>query len=287
LGIEGPPIHYALMRSRAEAEARCREAGLPWLRRGCAIGPDIVVAEAPFLSHEVMHNLLYANGAFGVVALQEGAAEVYGGTLWNEPSVERALSIELLTDIEAFQNGREAYSAAASLVSFLLDVGSEADLIALMSRTSYESDLAQLDAVALDVYGRTMTDLHGEWSARPPEPGSRIARPVFQCSSPGLTLGAEELLHLERGVSESVNRGGVLRTFEVQDDGTLRIVVSAPEASVTVLSCDREPLVMSQRVEGGIAEALVPPGRYAIWLTAAVLDGGVSGLDASVSVSVE
>ncbi|GAB4205921.1 MAG: hypothetical protein OHK0013_22110 [Sandaracinaceae bacterium] len=288
--METPPIVYALMRSPAEAVDFCSRLGSRWQRPGCAFGPELSAANEPFLVHEIVHNVLRANGLEGVPALQEGTAEVYGGTLWNEPSTERSLPLASLTDVDAFQAGASMnYSAAASLVSFLLDVGGEARLVALMARTTYDTDLAGLDAAALEVYGRSMTDLHAEWSARPAEPGSRLARPVFQCSAAPFELGTTQSVFLERGVSESISRGGSLRTFTVPRDGMLRVLVAAPLPAITVLSCERGPLVVSEQLTGRDAEvtAAIPAGRYAIWVTAELLEGDLTELEVSLFVDVE
>jgi hypothetical protein len=44
---------------------------------------------------------------------------------------------------------------------------------------------------------------------------------------------------------------------------------------------------MSDWLEGGVAEAPISAGRYAIWVTAALLEGDQSSLDAPWSVTVD
>lgn len=286
LEIAGPPIRYAMFESPSAAIAHC-EPFTGRRRPGCAIDAEAAVAGVPFLVHEVAHNVLLANGLVGTSALQEGTAEMYGGSLYENPSISHDLPLDSITDEHTFQNLDGGYPRAASLVSFLLDTGGEASLVALLSRVSYGTPLADLDRVALDIYGRTMTELHAEWSALPDEPGYRVARPVYQCSSPPLDP-ATPLLHIVRGVASSIREGGAFRTFVADRDGELHVRASGVGPSVRVISCDRGPNVLSESSEREVdARAPIAAGRYAVWVTSTLLEGDVAEADIAFSLTLE
>ncbi len=91
------------------------------------------------------------------------------------------------------------------------------------------------------------------------------------------------------GLSESVSTAGVVRTFTADFPGELHIEAHAPSASVSVISCDRRPNVMDVAQDTRILDARAPiePGRYALWLTARVLEGDQSEIEAEFRMTIE
>lgn len=282
LGVAGPSIVYNLV-PLDSAEVVCDG------RAGCAGAAFVAVAE-PLVVHEIVHNVLLSNRLEGTVALQEGAATVWGSRVYEVDEIRHELPLARLTDDDAFQDEETAgtnYEQAASLVSYLLDVAGEPAFVELMARTSYDTGLGDLDAVALDVVGQTMTELHAAWSALPPEPGWRVARPVYECASDPFVSGP---LRLVRGVSDSITDAGAFRTFTAERAGELHVTASGVEPRVIVLSCDRGPPVELDDTSADArlldARGPIAPGRYAMWVTNLLLEGDVAEIDVEVTLEI-
>ena len=142
--------------------------------------------------------------------------------------------------------------------------------------------MEQLDGHADDVWGESLTSLRARWMAQPPTLQSAACRPVFQCSESPLASGP---LTLVRGVSQHIRRAGAVRTFEVTNESTLTLNVTAPGPAVHLGSCDRQPHPGDWRSDGGalLLSTRLSPGRYFVWVTGVV----VSPSDAEIEAELE
>lgn len=197
------------------------------------------------------------------------------------------LSPELLVGRDAFYStSHQSYPAAASLVSFLLDEHGAGAVRALLERSSGVGDLATLDAVSREVLGRTISEAHAAWRMRPPEPWHRVCRPAYQCGAP--PLDGAPTVTLVRGVAEEVSRGGVLRTFTVERDAELHVSARAVAPRIEVVSCDRAPGVVDEASATRELDVTAPigAGRYALWMTGALLHGGDAQVEGELVVEL-
>lgn len=279
-------IEYALVASQESLDVACEGSS----RRhpaGCVVDAWIA-ARRPLELHEIVHAHLLAGGAQGTAALQEGAAVVFGcGTPGSADLVPGELAPEQLASRDAFYAAaRETYPASASFVSFLLDEHGEEAFVELLERTGGVDDLETLDAIALEVLGRSILDAHAAWSALPREPWHRVCRPAFACGSP--PLDGAPTVTLVRGISDDVSRGGVLRTFVVERAAELHVAATGLSPRVEVLSCDRAPSPMHESSSTRELDAVAPiaPGRYALWLTGAILSADDATVRAELVVEL-
>lgn len=287
LGVElaGVQIDYALYGGSEEVGRNCGNP--PIASPAACYYRSVVFAATPFHRHELVHAALHAGGLDGSSALQEGAAELFSCA----PSglvLDGDLPLAHLANSSAFYGATDlTYAGATAFVSFLLDRGGEATFAELMDATDRCTSLGGLDSATRRLYGESIEDLHAAWRAEPPQPGYRVCRPVYECSSPELDDSGS--LTLVRGVSYANTTAGAVRTFTVETPGELHVEARAPGASVVVISCDRGPPVM--RVYQDTRElderAPIGPGRYALWLTARVLEGSDSEVEAELRVTVE
>lgn len=279
-------IDYSLFLAHPQSQLFCGDASIPFAVACFSRGT--VRTSDPFHLHELVHATLIPAGLRGTAALQEGAAEVFScrpGTTDVLPS----LPLERFAGSRAFYiGGSGGYTPAASFVSFLLDRAGPATFAELLAATDDRTSLAGLDRATRRLYGEPIADLHAAWQAEGPQPLHRICRPFYPCSAP--ELGDEPTLTLVRGLTSGlISHAGAVRTFSVETAGELHVEAYGPSVSVSVVSCERGPDVMVVEQESHRLDDRAPiePGRYALRLTARLLEGDQTEVEAELRVRVE
>lgn len=282
-------IDYGLFLEAAEVQRAC--SGAAAAAGGCAFGSSVATT-APFQQHELVHVFTDGRGrphAF----LAEGLAEVLG----NEGApvdILHDLALNRIGSSEAFRvfepGSPTGYLQAASFVSFLIDTFGMSRFMALYECDDHDSDLADLDDVARDALGTTITAAHAQWVALPAGPLSALTRHVYECATPAATMGAPEAVRLVRGVSRGsgLSRGGAVRTLDVVASSTLRLHAEGPQPGVVVGSCDCRPDVLARGGDARVldAEIAIEPGRYYVWLTGTFASADDAVLDAVLELAL-
>ena len=245
--------------------------------------PTVFAPNVP-IEHEIVHVLQrHVSPESCVAMLEEGLAEYLRGPYPEATPGEMDKLVAL-----SFEGGdltSADYARARHFVSFLVETYDLETVIDLCAATPKGSTLEDFDVASLDLLGRDLEELLGEYSAYPECPDSRDRAKLLECSRPPsveVGLNMEESINVMASCSASDAVGPHKGTYHLSHQ--IRILEEG-DYSVTLSSSAELPqyTIRTERCASCIEDPnYVALGEFPTWV-----EPGDYAFDLSIPVDYE